>query len=112
MVLFFSDINIDGNKKPFPPFKVCGNDAVTEWSLSPNFEVWLMKFSGFFLLDSVVNSWNWLNNNLRFGGGLSVNILLLFVYFPTEDSFSSELLWMNEWKFCWGFQKEMFHWYI
>ena len=45
----------------------------------------LMKFTGFFLLDSAVNSLNWLNNNLRFGGGLSVNILLSFVYFATED---------------------------
>ena len=52
----------------------------------------LIKFSGFFLLDSAVNSLNWLNNNLRFGGGLSVDILLLFVYFATEDSFISELL--------------------
>ena len=55
-----------------------------------------MKFSGFFFLDSAVNSLNWLNNNLRFGGGLSVNILLSFVYFPTEDSIISGLLWMNE----------------
>ena len=38
---------------------------------------------GFFLLDSAVNSLNWLNNNLRFGGGLNVNIILLFVYFHT-----------------------------
>ena len=51
----------------------------------------LKKFSGF-LFDSAVNSLNWLNNNLRFGGGLSVDILLLFVYFATEDSFISELL--------------------
>ena len=59
----------------------------------------LIKFSGFFLLDSAVNSLNWLNNNLRFGGGLSFNVLLPFEYFPTDDSFISELLWMNEWKF-------------
>ena len=56
----------------------------------------LMKFSGFFLLDSAVNSLNWLNNNVRFGSELSVNILLPFACFPTEDSFNSELLWMNE----------------
>ena len=56
----------------------------------------LMKLSEFFLLDSAVNSLNWLNNNLRFGGGLSANILLSFVYFSTEDLFISELLWMNE----------------
>ena len=51
-----------------------------------------MKFSGFLLLDFSVNSLNWLNSNLRFGGGLSVNILLSFVYFPTEYSFISGLL--------------------
>ena len=45
----------------------------------------LMKFFRFFLFDSAVNSLNWLNNNLRFAGGLSVNILLSFVYFPTEE---------------------------
>ena len=56
----------------------------------------LMKFSGFFLFDSAVDSLNWLNNNLRFGGRLSVNILLSFVYFPTEDSLISGLLWMKE----------------
>ena len=55
-----------------------------------------MKFSGFFLLSSAVNLLNWLNNNLRFGGRLNINILVLFVYFPTEDSFNSELLWMSE----------------
>ena len=38
----------------------------------------LMKFSGFFLFDSAVNSLSWLNNYLRFSGGLSVNILLSF----------------------------------
>ena len=46
----------------------------------------LIKFSGFFFFDSAVNSLNWLNNNLRFGGGLSVNILLSFAYFPTDVS--------------------------
>ena len=56
----------------------------------------LMKFSGFFLFDSAVNSLKWVNNNLRFGIGLSVNILLSFVYFTTENSFISELLWMDE----------------
>ena len=56
----------------------------------------VMKFSVFFLLGSAVNSLNWLNNSLRLGGGLSVNILLSFVYFLTEDSFISDLLWMNE----------------
>ena len=45
----------------------------------------LMTFSGFFEFDSAVNSLSWLNNNLRFGGGLRVNILLSFAYFPTED---------------------------
>ena len=57
-----------------------------------------MKFSRFFLLDSAVNSLNWLNNNLRFIGRLSVNVLLSFEYFPTEkmDSFTSELFWMNK----------------
>ena len=56
----------------------------------------LIKFSGFFLLDSAVHSSDWLNNNLRFGGGLIVNILLSFEYVPTEDSFISEVLWMKE----------------
>ena len=56
----------------------------------------LMKFSGFFLFDSAVNSLKWVNNNLRFSIGLSVNILLSFVYFTTENSFISELLWMDE----------------
>ena len=46
-----------------------------------------MKFSQFFSFDSAVKSLNWLNNNLRFGGGLRVDILWPFVYFPTEDSF-------------------------
>ena len=32
-----SDRNIDGNEKSFPRFQVCGNDAVTERSLPPNF---------------------------------------------------------------------------
>ena len=56
-----------------------------------------MKFSRF-LLDSAVNSLNWLNNNLRFIGRLSVNVQFSFEYFPTEkmDSFTSELLWMNK----------------
>ena len=45
-----------------------------------------MKFSGFFVFEFAVNSLNWLNNNIRLGGGLSVNILLSFVYFPTEES--------------------------
>ena len=55
-----------------------------------------MRFSRF-LLDSAVNSLNWLNN-LRFIGRLSVNVLLSFEYFPTEkmDSFTSELFWMNK----------------
>ena len=34
---FFSDRNIDSNKKLFPPFQVRGNDGVTERSLPPNF---------------------------------------------------------------------------
>ena len=55
-----------------------------------------MKLSLFLLLDSVVHSLNWLNNNLRFGSGLSVNILLSFEYFPAENSFIQEFLWMNE----------------
>ena len=52
----------------------------------------LMKLSGFFLLDSTVNSLNWLNDNLTFGGGLSVNILRSLVHCPTEDLFISDLL--------------------
>ena len=56
----------------------------------------LMKFYGFFLLDPPVNSLNWLNNNLNIGGELSVNILLSFEYFLSQDSFISELLYMNE----------------
>ena len=56
----------------------------------------LMKFYGFFLLDSAVSSLNWLNNNLNIGGELSVNILLSFEYFLSQDSFISELLYMNE----------------
>ena len=39
----------------------------------------------FFLLDSVINSSNWLNDDLRFVDGLSVNIILSFVYFFTKD---------------------------
>ena len=35
MAFFISDRNIDGNEKLFPPFQVCGNDAVTERSLRP-----------------------------------------------------------------------------
>ena len=50
-----------------------------------------MKFSGLLLIDSAVNSLNLLNKNLRFGYGLGVNILLSFAYFPSEDSFISEL---------------------
>ena len=56
----------------------------------------LMKFYGSFLLDPAVNSLNWLNNNLNIGGELSVNILLSFEYFLSQDSFISELLYMNE----------------
>ena len=52
----------------------------------------LMKFSGFFLLDSAVKSLNWSNNYLRFGGALNVNMLFSFVYLPTDDSFMLELL--------------------
>lgn len=44
-----------------------------------------MRFSGPFLFDSPVKSLNWLNNDLGFGVGLSVNILLPFVYVITED---------------------------
>ena len=66
------------------------------WISSISRSLQLMKFSGFFLFDSAVNSLNWLNNNLGFGGGLSVNILLPFVYLPTEDPFFSGLLWMNK----------------
>ena len=68
------------------------------WILSISRFLQLIKFSVFFLLDSAVNSLNWLNN-LRFGGGLSFHILLSSKYFPTDDSFISELLWMNTWKF-------------
>ena len=39
------------------------------------------------LFDSAVQLLNWLNNNVRFGVGSSTNILLSFVYVPTEDSF-------------------------
>ena len=52
------------------------------WISSVSRFLQLMKFSGF-LFESAVQSLNWLNNNLRFGGGLRVNIPLSFVYFPT-----------------------------
>ena len=39
----------------------------------------------FFLLDSAINSSSWLNDVLRFVDGLSANIILSFVYFPTKD---------------------------
>ena len=34
---FFLDRNIDGNKKSFPPFQVCGNNMVMQRSLLPNY---------------------------------------------------------------------------
>lgn len=57
----------------------------------------LVRFSGPFLSDSPVKSLNWLNNDLRFGVGLSVNILLPFVYVITEDLFIWKFSWTNEW---------------
>ena len=60
------------------------------WISSVSRFLQLMKFSVFFLFDSAVSSWNWLNNNLRFGGGLSVDILLSFYIFPQRfHSFQS-----------------------
>ena len=38
MAFLISDRNIDGSEKSFPPFQVCGNDAVTERSLPPILE--------------------------------------------------------------------------
>ena len=38
--IVFSDRNIDGNEKSFPPFQVCGNDGITERLLPPNFGAW------------------------------------------------------------------------
>ena len=55
----------------------------------------LMKFTGLFILGSVVNSLNWLNDKI-WCWIKSVNILLPFEYFPTENSFIPELLWMNK----------------
>ena len=46
-----SDRNIDGNEKLFPPFQVCGNDAVTGQSLPPNFGASSMLNETFFLLE-------------------------------------------------------------
>ena len=38
----FTDENIDGIEKLFPPFEVCGNDAVTERSLPQYFGAYLL----------------------------------------------------------------------
>ena len=48
------------------------------WVTSISKFLQLIKLYGFFLLDSAVNLLSWLNNNLRFAGGISINILLLF----------------------------------
>ena len=61
----------------------------------------LVQFSSFELhqyqdfYSFAVKSINQLSNNLRFGSGLSVNLLLPLVYFSTKDSFIWEFLWMN-----------------
>ena len=47
--------NIDGNEKLFPPFQVCGNDAVTGRSLPPNFGASSMLNETFFLLEEKKN---------------------------------------------------------
>ena len=39
--IVFSDENIDVIEKSFPPFEVCGNDAVTELSLPQYFGAYL-----------------------------------------------------------------------
>ena len=54
-----------------------------------------MKFSRFVLSDCDVKLLNLLNNNLRFGGGLSVNLLLSMTYFPCRGFFHLQIL-MNE----------------
>ena len=60
----------------------------------------VMKFSGFFLLGSAVNSLNWLNNSLR-------QFCHLYISSQRIHSFQICYGWTNENFDCWGFQKEV-----
>ena len=41
--ILFLDRNFGSNEKLFPPFQVCGNNALTERSLPPNFGACFVK---------------------------------------------------------------------
>ena len=45
-----------------------------------------MTFSGLVLLDSADRSLNWLNNNLRLGGGFKNKVLFSLFWFASEDA--------------------------